>query len=432
MIFRISVNEGKKFSSLSGDTNQIHLDDLTGYNSIFGEKICHGCLVILKVFKIIKLNKIINDINEYSIKIIFFKHFSYNSNIEIRFNKKLNLIKIFQKNILRAELKIEKKNNLSNINLKSKKHIININKKSSYYFYKKNQTYVLNVILNSLSKYVGVIYPGKNSIIKGININFNKKFNFTQKKMTFFSDKLDSRFPLINNKVAFEKYIVEFQTLERPVLKQKKIKIETKIKKLLKNINNNILIIGASTGVGYELLNIFKNNNKIKIIATYNKNRILIKKKNIQVKKIDLNTSASMFELERIIKKNKHLSIYYFATPKIDINSKTKNDYKMYENFYINYPLKILSYAKNLRIKFFYPSTIFVNNSQSYYADAKKRAEKIMKKLKNKNHNINILRIDEVNTKQNLSLFNKNLPSFLNLLNYNKNYQEKVFFTNVE
>ena len=36
----------KKFSELSGDNNLIHLDDLIGYNSIFGEKICNGCLVI--------------------------------------------------------------------------------------------------------------------------------------------------------------------------------------------------------------------------------------------------------------------------------------------------------------------------------------------------------------------------------------------------
>ena len=53
MNFKISVKEGKKFSELSGDNNLIHLDNLIGYNSIFGEKICHGCLVILKIFKII-------------------------------------------------------------------------------------------------------------------------------------------------------------------------------------------------------------------------------------------------------------------------------------------------------------------------------------------------------------------------------------------
>ena len=49
MNFKISDKEGKNFSKLSGDSNSIHLDDVVGYNSIFREKICHGCLIILKV-----------------------------------------------------------------------------------------------------------------------------------------------------------------------------------------------------------------------------------------------------------------------------------------------------------------------------------------------------------------------------------------------
>ena len=71
MNFKISVKEGKKFSELSGDNNLIHLDDLIGYNSIFGEKICNGCLIILKIFKIINLRKKIKNIDKFSLKIIF-------------------------------------------------------------------------------------------------------------------------------------------------------------------------------------------------------------------------------------------------------------------------------------------------------------------------------------------------------------------------
>ena len=51
-----------------------------------------------------------------------------------------------------------------------------------------------------------------------------------------------------------------------------------------------------------------------------------------------------------------------------------------------------------------------------------------MTKLQNKNININILRINEINTKQNLSLLRKKLPSFVELLNLNKEYKEKIFF----
>ena len=51
MNFTITENEGLKYSKISGDYNKIHIDEKTGYNSIFGEKICHGTLVITKIYQ---------------------------------------------------------------------------------------------------------------------------------------------------------------------------------------------------------------------------------------------------------------------------------------------------------------------------------------------------------------------------------------------
>ena len=79
MNFKISDKDGLNYSLESGDNNKIHLDELTGYNSMFGEKICHGCLVILKTFKILDIKKILKDHSEYSINITFSKHFSASS-----------------------------------------------------------------------------------------------------------------------------------------------------------------------------------------------------------------------------------------------------------------------------------------------------------------------------------------------------------------
>ena len=81
--FTIKRKEGLNFSKISGDKNKIHTDNLTGYNSIFGEKICHGTLIALKTFKIINIKKIIKNYDEFSIKIIFFKYFKYNTKISI-------------------------------------------------------------------------------------------------------------------------------------------------------------------------------------------------------------------------------------------------------------------------------------------------------------------------------------------------------------
>ena len=61
--FLITRKEGINFSKLSGDTNKIHINERTGYNSYFGFNICHGVLVLFKFFKIINIkNKIENKI----------------------------------------------------------------------------------------------------------------------------------------------------------------------------------------------------------------------------------------------------------------------------------------------------------------------------------------------------------------------------------
>ena len=85
-------------------------------------------------------------------------------------------------------------------------------------------------MLNIISKYVGTIYPGKNSLIKRININLNGYLNFRNKKIEILSKKIDPRFPIIENRLSYGKFIIEFQTLERPVVKKNK-KIITKILK---------------------------------------------------------------------------------------------------------------------------------------------------------------------------------------------------------
>jgi len=425
--FKILSSEGKFFSKLSGDDNQIHLDDLTGYNSIFGEKICHGSLVILKTFKIINLKKIINNSKRYSINIIFFKHFIYDQKIKII--KKNYTYKLIQQNQLAAELIILNKNKLSNYNLGKKKLSLKINKKSFNRFYKTNQNNELPMLLSNLTKYVGTIYPGKNSLIREININFNKKFKFNNHKTDIFSKIADVRYPIINNKILFKNYFIEFATLERPIFKYKKSKIKKSIKKSIKKIKENILILGASSGIGFELLNIMKYNKKVKIFATYSMNKILIRQKNLQIKKINLN--KSLYQIKKILNKLNSFIIYYFATPRINININNKKSLKMYKDFYIKYPLKILSFCKNKNVKFFYPSTIFIGKDNSHYVKIKEEAEKKIIKLKSKKLIINILRIDEVNTKQNLSLVRKKLPSFIDLLNLNKKYQDKIFLKKI-
>ena len=75
--FSIKEVEGLNFAKFSGDNNLIHLSNIVGHNSIYGNKIAHGVLVILKFLQITKAN------NFSSLKVHFKNAFKYNSQIKI-------------------------------------------------------------------------------------------------------------------------------------------------------------------------------------------------------------------------------------------------------------------------------------------------------------------------------------------------------------
>ena len=87
MHFRITDKDGNIFANRSGDLNKIHTDKLIGYNSIYGEKICHGCLVFLKTIKLDYFKKKIETLDNFKIKVSFNRHFSYNKKINLKITK---------------------------------------------------------------------------------------------------------------------------------------------------------------------------------------------------------------------------------------------------------------------------------------------------------------------------------------------------------
>ncbi len=94
MKFNISELDGIKFAKKSGDKNKIHIDELTGYNSIFSEKICHGALVLTKVFKTNLFKKKILDNNEFNLNVEFLDYIKYREDFFLK--KKGNSFYIFQ------------------------------------------------------------------------------------------------------------------------------------------------------------------------------------------------------------------------------------------------------------------------------------------------------------------------------------------------
>ena len=427
--FSIKEFEGINFAKLSGDNNIIHVDKIAGYNSVYGHNIVHGVLIILKFLNKIKFRK-----NYSHIKVLFTRAFRYNSKIKIRKIKE---------NISKISYELIQQNNINaniEIGFSQEQHIIQSLKKvtfkKKYLISKKIRRkfsggYVpveLKIALCYLSKYVGTVYPGKNSAISEINI-FNNNINtINEISINLKSSLLTKGFPLIDNRLIYKNYYIEFKTLIRPKLNIILNKLNKEILKETNLIKENILIIGGSSGIGNDLLKLFLNNKKIKIIGTYYKNKINDNRKNLIVKKLNIETDLVV--IYKIIKKYEPIIIYYFPTPKIFFNSiNDKNLIELYKKYFVHIPIKIIKYASNFQSKFFYPSTTY-NNTLSPYSSIKLEAENEISKLKKLKTKINILRIPGVNTKQNLSLLSKKLPNFRDLISRDKKILNKVFFKN--
>ena len=87
---------------------------------------------------------------------------------------------------------------------------------------------------------------------------------------------------------------------------------------------------------------------KIKIIATYYKNKIRENNKNLIIKKINIENDLKI--IYDIIRKFYPIIIYYFPTPKIYF--KAINDINLieqYKKYFIHIPIKIITFYASFR-----------------------------------------------------------------------------------
>tara|TARA_A100001011_G_C14310231_1_gene845209 strand:- start:443 stop:1702 length:1260 start_codon:yes stop_codon:yes gene_type:complete len=418
MDFSITHKEVKNFANYSRDFNKIHIDWLTGYNSLYGENIAHGVLVIFHILKKIKFN------NFYNIKFNFLSHTSLNQKISIKKINK-NYYEIHQNK--KICILVELDNFFENIDLNHFKKKIYSNylkkKKLNFPFVEKN----LKWSLSALSKFVGMDVPGKNSLISSIHIIKNKKIINKKNKFQIFYKKI-KKTPLFENYLLFKEFQIRFISANRPSFEIKKIpKPSTILINKIKTIKKNIFILGASTGLGYEFLKICRYNKKIKIFASYNNNKINLNGKNIFCLK--LNIEKDIKKLLKIIKKYQPLNVYYFASPKIFFMNTNILFKKRYKKFYCEYPEKILKCFTKEGNGFFYPSSILAKKKDSYYSQSKASGEKIIKKFKNNKFvKVKILRLPGLKTKQNMTLIKNRYPFFTNYLKNNSKYFKQILF----
>ena len=412
----IRDKDGFSYAKTSGDFNSIHLNNLEGYNSIYGEKICHGCLV----FEMFIKNTNIKNFNQIFIN--FQKHFSYNQKIKIL--KKNCNFSLIQKSVVKATAAIKHNNAKISLNLRKYKYF-KINKQKKI----KSEKKKIFQLLKNLSFHVGMVFPGKLSIINNICIYRIKK-ELKSVKDGIYSKQIKRGYPFIKNYLKSREYLIEFNTLRRPFLKSSTKKIDLSLIKNLKNTNiKKTLIIGGSGGLGLDLIKILVKNKKINIYASFYKNKIKLKNKNLSLIKIDVIKDIN--KLIKIININNIDTVYYFPTPKIFLDNSVKQK-KLYKSIYQDLPIKLLKNIEyNSRFQFFYPSTIFINNQNknSDYAKIKLGAEKKIKNLAKKINFLNIStpRLQQLNSRQNLNILNVQYPCLIEALNDDKKLQKKFF-----
>ena len=292
--FSVTDIEGKNYAKLSGDRNFIHTDKITGYNSLFGHNIVYGTLIILKFLNKVKINK-----NYLSINIVFNKAFKYNDSIEIKKKNNLNY-KLLQNNEICCYISFSDQSKF-NTKLKKatfqKKYIISQTNKKKFSF--KGIALDLSVALLYLSKYVGNIYPGSNSLIAQININIiNNKIN------------LGLGYALTRGYDSSKYPFVIFLDADLSIS-------EEDILKLYKSRKDDSMIIGSRYIRGSKI----NGANKLKVLISYCLNYIIGKIFNLKI--IDISHSFRIISKKIEIKTKNYTHPGFFW--EMTVNAKRKN-----------------------------------------------------------------------------------------------------------
>tara|TARA_B100000242_G_scaffold183867_1_gene132108 strand:- start:2313 stop:3641 length:1329 start_codon:yes stop_codon:yes gene_type:complete len=418
-----TVKEGVKYSIFSGDKNKIHIDKKYGYDSIFGENIVHGTFLISKLLRSLNFN----EKKTYKLDIEFKDPFFYDKEILIKKKKFKNHTNIFlfQENKKKGIVKILREN------FSSFDKSFQLKKTKSFLFSYKNMQADIYSILPIISRFVGMIFPGENSLISKINIiKVKNDSNSFKNKIIIKSKIVKSGYPLIINRAECEDYVINFETLLRPKIKNIFPKKNVYLKNKILKLRDNVLILGASTGIGRSFLELLKMNKKIRIFATFNRSKIYLKSNNVKFLKVDV--LKDLKKIFSIINNNINLRIFYFPTPKIFFhNELDKKLIIFYKKYYSEIPIEILRRCRNKNITFFYPSTKNIElDEKSIYSKIKLSSEtKILNFCKKFKIRCDILRFPAIYSKQSITLLNQSPPHLFDYLNKNKEIIDFIFPT---
>ena len=237
----LNIEDNKKFSKKSGDKNKIHINEAYAKKFFIKKPIAHGANVLIKAFKHKNFLR-----NKFNYLEIIFKDFI---NINEKFNIKLRKNYLLIEGLYSTKIEILKK-------LKKKKKFL-------------EEKQIINE-LYFISKYVGNISPGPDSLIQRIKFISSK---------THYKEKIIKK-RKINNQVIIINYyyknlITEIIALKLHPYKQKSVNNFFKNKKLIESIKNKkIIICGKNSDLGNFLYNTnLKKICKIKSLSSKNINK---------------------------------------------------------------------------------------------------------------------------------------------------------------
>lgn len=436
---KFTLKDQLSFAEISGDYNDIHLNQKVARRSIFGYPVVHGINLILwaietelsknkfqrilnleasfkncvylneTVFlkrklinKIIEINLYSRDRNVTSIRLDIEKIYKDNSNTKINPNfppyEKPLEINLGEMEGNHGNLELF----LNYLKLKSLFPLISDN-------LPKNQ--VATII--STSRLVGNICPGTNSIFTKIALRSekNEKIN----KLLFSVSKIDKRFNLINLSIKSPSFNGEIQAFERPpIINQKKYSEFKKVIPQESFSNIKALVIGGSRGLGEVTTKILCAGGAEVVFTFFNG------KEEAEEIVSDIQTSGAKIKCIYFdIKENLQINLpkvdllVYMPTPFIFDSVKSKFSPVLFKKFLDYYIFGLHKIIENLDLSdpviVFNPSTVAIDDlplNMGEYSSAKAASEIMSNFLEKTNMNLKFHcpRLPRLNTDQTNSI----------------------------
>lgn len=467
---KFTPNLQNKFANSSLDKNLIHMDMIESRLHFSGQVIVHGMHVLIWALDEF-VNKFLNLVVDYEIfdiKCKFLKPIFLNELLDLKITNNENIFYlIVSKNdtrltTIRIKLKSGsiKKNEYSNLcyfdllkikePLESNKNfftrtgyvdISSIDLKFLKKYYKHFSNFFSeNTIrsLQGLSSVIGMIYPGKRSLITEINLQEYKKQKNNGDYLYFKLNKQSEALGYKQILIESNSLAANVDTLDRPnPVNFNNISLYSGLVKKNSYKDHKVLIIGGSRGIGAMMAKLLAYGNA-QVIITYKhcekEARSIAKHKNINAFLFDVKTKKINPDIINIFKNID--SVFYFASTKIFFRRTKKyhlNYKKEFDDIFVN-SFKMCLYEilrLNNNLKYcLYPSTSEINNKNSInieYINSKILAEKVCAQMKRSYPNINIYapRLEKIITHQTQG-FNNNYD-LKNNVKYLKNILDNLY-----